>query len=312
MKNKLSLFIFIFVLLSSLTLANPQITQEGGTGLDLQGGLSDLGYASNYDNPTPYNYSYCNVDASKYNAIAFDLDKDGLTEYIYSSDSKITIYTSDCVIKAEIIKPVTAMPILTNWNDNEYQEITFMSNEIITSYEYDPDTEIYDNIEEGSIREFNLTNPKEYFTCYEDDITTNTICIILNANSRDVIYLNLVRGYYGLTGQIINTTLINELDDIIYNFDYLNGITIIETIPQVRYIPVCNVKANTGNQIKCNFLNGAGIQAFGFTITEGTASTAITDITTNSGYIAKVGNVYRFLWSFDYNKTTFRKRTAVM
>jgi hypothetical protein len=111
---------------------------DGGSGMKLSGNVGQGAYSTYYPNTLDNaSYSSCTIPySSQFESLIFDVNGDFISDVVVSSSSAIYVYDFNCGLIALINMAPSLMPERTNLDGDSDLEISFVSGNIIYSYEY--------------------------------------------------------------------------------------------------------------------------------------------------------------------------------
>lgn len=215
------------------------------------GGRGYTLYSSNVKNifGNDTNYSKCDIGGSKFGLLAGDFDRDGISDVVRAAASTVYVYDRNCGLIDTIQLGsdfLQAMPVLFNHDSDSYPNLILLTNEALTSWEYDPDIgnfyermsfDLDDNI---GLSDFDL------FTCPRD--FNLTYCMLFR--SKDIFVINMSNG----------TQYYNKSNELTYNAHYntiRNGITSVNCNDGEIRIPMCS-ENQVDSEISCFFVDRHG------------------------------------------------------
>ena len=301
--NKFILYILSFVLALSLVFASDSCFNEGCAG---QKTVSSIGknilYSGDILNKVSNSsYSNCILPSSTYTSLATDMNNDNLPDYIISENNQIEIYDSTCSLLSTITAlNIKTMPVITNFNSNDKQEITFATNDTIYVYEFNT----------GYIN-MSLVASNYYYTNTGNASISQLICSRQFDSTNNLFYCvgviygssNLAQFNYSTVNNIITSGKKNSvLSFNMYNAPILG--TTQGFTSQLSIAGICGINYNNlGTQMSCDAVSMYDLTRMFSTGNLLSASGSVTSFNRLQMTSIGTGSSYRWLLQTDYVKS---------
>lgn len=306
--RKISIFLFLFCIsLCSLIYANPNCFQESCSDLQLPGGNSFTGYASNIVNSDSSNvYERCILPGSEFSPVVFDYDNDGSLDILITSASNLRFYTANCVLeKIYTASGSTAMPVITNFDGDDILEIVI--SHTLSTLEWIHWNSSLDDF--SVVKEINASENGGSAA-----VTVANIVCSFNSEEKQCDFAEGTNMYIADFDDDIGIYKAGELPTAVVDFDSAavqisHGLTSVRTTALGSYrmsLPSWN-----GNDAFWYFLNDTGDYMTETTGDISSASTAISRGFSQQGFWAAVGGARYFFGRMDYKKTNREQTIGV-
>ena len=297
----LKLFLIV-VLLSIFSIPSAfsvyTLDQEANADQNLGGGRGFIGYGSNIANQlTNYSYDLCNIGNGDFSPLIYDFDNNGVVDVLVVDGNRLELYSINCDFITDFALGDTAraMPVLANFDGDEYKEIYILFDETAKSYQYDT---TLDSFVLTATVDYNAdvgaTN-LDYISCPQSSYKT---CVAYNKGSAVVYVLDFeTETAEERTGELPRAMLSSG--------SVTQGITSSNYLPAgMYYTPQCLSQGSTTNYLSCNIIDPTGYNQSINSGDLGSASFSITNVYYHSTFIAKMGNAYRIFMNVDYEKNS--------
>lgn len=302
MNKKILFYLVSFLLLISLAFASDSCFSEGCAGQQTAANVGkNIIYSGNILNKVSNSsYNTCILPSSTYTSTATDMNNDNLPDYIITENNQIEIYDSSCSLLATISAPnLKTMPIVTNFNSNDKQEITFATNDTLYVYEFN-----------AGYLNMTVVASKFYYSDAGNVSINQLICSRQFDNVNNLFYCvgviygssNLMQFNYSTTNNIISDGKKNS----VLSFNMYNTAVLGTTqgfSSQLSIAGICGINFNNlGTQMSCDAISMNDLTRLFTTGNLISPSTAVTSFNRLTMLPIGTGSSYRWLMQADFIK----------